>query len=432
MAERESLYLWSSTALTNDDIDPAINWQEGMPPSGVNNSSRAMMSALARWLSDINGARTTAGTANAYTLVIGGTQSNYSTGHIHSFKASFSNTASATLNLTNAEGSVLGAKALRVLTAAGEAALSASNIVSGGHYIVQYDASANGASGGFVLLNPTLNFQSSDTELTALAGTTASADTFPYFTSSTAASTATVTSFARSVLDDATSTAFRATLGALSNCLVTVFSATGTYTPNSTMVYCILECVGGGGGGGAAVGAAGQMYIGGGGGAGGYSLIRATAADIGSNKPVTIGAGGNGGAAGSNPGSAGGDTSVGALCIGKGGSGGQHGSSVSGPTGGAGGVAGTGAVKSAGAPGQSGLYNAANITIYTVAGAGGSSFFGGGATPVLAGSGAVAAGNNGGAYGGGGSGGSATNSTGSAAGGSGSAGVVIITELFTG
>jgi len=41
--------LWSQTAANNATADPAINWQEGQPPSSVNDSARAMMAAIATW-----------------------------------------------------------------------------------------------------------------------------------------------------------------------------------------------------------------------------------------------------------------------------------------------------------------------------------------------------------------------------------------------
>lgn len=206
-----------------------------------------------------------------------------------------------------------------------------------------------------------------------------------------------------------------------------IFIANGTYTPSTGMLYCEIETVGGGGGGGAAVGTAGQIYSGGGGGAGGYSRLLATAATIGASQAVTVGGGGAGGASGSNNGANGNDTSVGSLCIGKGGSGGKFGSSGQVPLPGAGGVAGTGDLTAAGAPGAAGFYNNAGITTAFPSGNGGSSFFGGGAIGVNS-SGAAVAGNNGGNYGGGGSGAAAGNVTANAAGGNGSAGVVWITE----
>ena len=76
-----------------------------------------------------------------------------------------------------------------------------------------------------------------------------------------------------------------------------IFTANGTYTPTVGMSYCIIECVGGGGGGGGAsdFGSINNVITGGGGGSGGYSRKKASAADIGVSKTVTIGAGGTAG-----------------------------------------------------------------------------------------------------------------------------------------
>lgn len=62
------VWKWSQTAGTNASVDSSINWAEGMSPSAVNDSARAMMARLAQWRDDTSGALTTSGTSTAYTL----------------------------------------------------------------------------------------------------------------------------------------------------------------------------------------------------------------------------------------------------------------------------------------------------------------------------------------------------------------------------
>ena len=64
--------LWSTTAATNSTADPAVNAAEGMAPSALNDSMRAMMASVAKWREDRHGI-TTGGTATAYTVTTNST-----------------------------------------------------------------------------------------------------------------------------------------------------------------------------------------------------------------------------------------------------------------------------------------------------------------------------------------------------------------------
>jgi hypothetical protein len=212
---------------------------------------------------------------------------------------------------------------------------------------------------------------------------------------------------------------------------IQTFTGSGTYTPTSGMVACLIEAVGnGGGGGGTANTSSSFIAIGGGGGGGGYSRKFASASTIGSSKTVTIGATGSGGASGNNNGTSGGDVSVGSICIGKGGTGGTGNSGSSTPAGGAGGVAGTGDFSVPGQLGGNGGNSALIPTIFQlivgIGGAAGLGFgFPGGPTTTQPQTGV--AGKN---YGAGGGGGCSYNADGAAAGGAGATGIVVITEYI--
>lgn len=59
---------WSQTAATNATADSTVNWAEGMAPSAVNDSGRALMASVAKYRDDTSGSLTTGGTSTAYTL----------------------------------------------------------------------------------------------------------------------------------------------------------------------------------------------------------------------------------------------------------------------------------------------------------------------------------------------------------------------------
>lgn len=207
-----------------------------------------------------------------------------------------------------------------------------------------------------------------------------------------------------------------------------IFTASGTYTPSTGMLHCIIECVGSGAGGGGTAGTAGNLFTGGGGGAGSYSRLIATAATIGTSQTVTVGAAGTGGAAGNNDGNVGADVTVGSLCIAKGGAGGGGCASGDFGFGGAGGIAGTGDFSIPGGAGIAGMI-ASNATTFAIGGLGGNSYLGAGgvmSVPVATTSGNGANATN---YGAGGGGGASQNTTATSAGGNGSKGIIIITEF---
>lgn len=129
---------WSATASSNSTADSAINWAEGQSPSSVNDSARAMMAVLAKWLADNSGTLTTGGTSTAYTLT---TNTVFTTlallsGQALTVKFNATNGAAATLNVDG-----LGAKALE--TAVGTA-LPAGQILADSIHRVTYD-NANSA-----------------------------------------------------------------------------------------------------------------------------------------------------------------------------------------------------------------------------------------------------------------------------------------------
>lgn len=128
----------SSSSFSETDANnnaPAPNgFPENMPFSGVNDSARALMAATKRMWGRLNGRYASGGSANAYSLTPDGALAAYTLGERYSFRANFSNTGAATLNISG-----LGAKAIKKMTASGKADLASGDIQSGQPVTAEYD-----------------------------------------------------------------------------------------------------------------------------------------------------------------------------------------------------------------------------------------------------------------------------------------------------
>lgn len=62
------MQVWSTTPVNNATSDSNVNWAEGMAPSQVNDSARAVMASAAKWVADNSGVLITSGTSGALTL----------------------------------------------------------------------------------------------------------------------------------------------------------------------------------------------------------------------------------------------------------------------------------------------------------------------------------------------------------------------------
>jgi hypothetical protein len=152
---------WSLTASDNGSADDNINFAEQQTPASLNNSARALMASVKGWANQISAAKTTGGSSNAYTFTsdsVAAIATSYAAGMAFAFKANHTNTGAATLNVDS-----VGAKNIR--KGGAQAALVANDIVSGGIYLVMYEASGD----CFALLNPETGATAQDATLTALA-----------------------------------------------------------------------------------------------------------------------------------------------------------------------------------------------------------------------------------------------------------------------
>jgi microcystin-dependent protein len=136
-----AFWKWSRTASSNATADSTINWAEGMAPSAVNDSARAMMARLAEWRDDVSGTITTAGTSTAYTLASNQGFDNLAdmNGAMIAFVPHATNGATVTLNVDG-----LGNKPLRFGPSLD---LQSGVLIQGTPYVVSY----NNSDGAFYL-----------------------------------------------------------------------------------------------------------------------------------------------------------------------------------------------------------------------------------------------------------------------------------------
>jgi hypothetical protein len=127
-----TMFLWSQTAATNDDVDATINWQEGQSPGSVNNSARAMMAALAKFRDDAAGNLVTAGSSTVYTLTTNQVFTALTDGIAVTARMDETSGAAPTLNVDG-----LGAKSIASIYGT---AIPTGYLLGGGVYTFVYDS----------------------------------------------------------------------------------------------------------------------------------------------------------------------------------------------------------------------------------------------------------------------------------------------------
>lgn len=132
-----AFWQWSKSAGANANADPSINFAEGMSPSSVNDSARALMARAAEYRDDIGGGIILGGTASAY--IAGTSQGLASTpnnGQRLAFTVVVTNNAGATLTVD-------GGNTFAILTAT-SVPVPAGVLVANATYNASFNVGANG------------------------------------------------------------------------------------------------------------------------------------------------------------------------------------------------------------------------------------------------------------------------------------------------
>ncbi|MDN5249335.1 MAG: phage tail protein [Alphaproteobacteria bacterium] len=144
-----SIYEWSLNADANGNSDDIINWQEGQPPSSVNDSARAMMRRIAEYLGDLSGTANVQGNGNELSINASSPISKYKDGLRIYYKQNITNIKNLQIQLGN-----LGLKPVFQSGATGLIPTPAGACQAGCIYEIIY-SSALQPSGGWFLTNPT-------------------------------------------------------------------------------------------------------------------------------------------------------------------------------------------------------------------------------------------------------------------------------------
>lgn len=130
------VYKWSKVAANNATADPNIDWSEGQSPSSINDSARAMMSAVAGYRDDISGLLATGGTATAFTVTTNqGLNATPNDGQMLAFRSPNDNGSGVTLK---ADGGT--AFPIVSVTSTGVVPLPAGTLIAGNPYTVMFSA----------------------------------------------------------------------------------------------------------------------------------------------------------------------------------------------------------------------------------------------------------------------------------------------------
>jgi microcystin-dependent protein len=128
-----TFWKWSKTAASNGTADSTCPFPEGMAPSGLNDGTRGMMAAAAKYRDDIAGAIVTGGTSTAYT--VSSNQVFDSLAHLDGAMVAFTphatNGATVTLNVDG-----LGVKPLR---SSPGVELPSGSLILGTPYVATYN-----------------------------------------------------------------------------------------------------------------------------------------------------------------------------------------------------------------------------------------------------------------------------------------------------